>query len=92
MQRDYWSVYSPQGRKIADCGAEGDAISLASKVAGRTYRKNRILRDQVIDVAAKVDGELPGQQGLPPATFKVGGKELAAQQSLPVSDSIPFNV
>jgi len=87
MRRDYWSVYGPDGRKIADCGMREDAIRLASLVSGRTYRKNMILRDQVIDITAKVDGELPGQQGLPVAKIQL---EDAQQQWIPPGLQIPF--
>lgn len=91
MQQDYWSVYQ-DGRKIADCGWEQDAINLCSLVPGRNYRKNKYLLDQVIDITATVDKQLPGQQGLPAAKIRVAGQDIAAQQSLPKSEAEPFYV
>lgn len=91
MQQDYWSVYQ-DGRKIADCGWEQDAINLCSLVPGRNYRKNKYLLDQVIDITATVDKQLPGQQGLPAAKIRINGQELDAQQSLPESQAEPFYV
>jgi hypothetical protein len=58
----------------------------------RTYRKNKYLLDQVIDVTATVDKQLPGQQGLPAGKIRVGGQELDIQQSLPESELIHFRV
>ena len=52
MQQEYWTVYTPDGRKYADCGWERDAIRLVEMVPGRTYRKTKYLQDQVIDVIA----------------------------------------
>jgi hypothetical protein len=91
MGNEYYSVYSPLGQKYADCGWERDAINLCSMVPGRTYRKNKFITDQVIDITATTDKELPGQQGLPPAKIVVKGQELEIQQSLPQSDYQPIH-
>ena len=91
MQQEYWTVYTPDGRKYADCGCERDAIRLVEMVPGRTYRKTKYLQDQVIDVVATTDKELPGQQGLPPAKIKIKGQELDAQQKLPESEYEPIH-
>jgi hypothetical protein len=61
-------------------------------VPGRTYRKTKYLQDQVIDVIATTDNQLPGQQGLPPAKIRVGGQELDIQQKLPESTLEEFAV
>jgi|DEB0MinimDraft_6_1074348.scaffolds.fasta_scaffold327801_2 hypothetical protein len=91
MQHEYWSVYE-DGRKIADCGWERDAMNLCSMHTNRTYRKNKYLQDQVIDITATVDKQLPGQQGLPAGKIRVNGQELDTQQSLPESELIHFRV
>jgi len=91
MQQEYWSVYQ-DGRKIADCGWENDAINLCSMIPGRSYRKNKFILDQVITVTATTDKQLPGQQGLPPAKITINGQEIAVQQSLPKSEAEPFYV
>ena len=91
MQQEYWTVYTPDGRKYADCGWERDVIRLVEMVPGRTYRKTKYLQDQVIDVTATTDKQLPGQQGLPPAKIRVGGQELDAQQKLPESEYEPIH-
>ena len=91
MQQEYWTVYTPDGRKYADCGWERDAIRLVEMVPGRTYRKTKYLHDQVIDVTATTDKQLPGQQGLPPAKIRVGGQELDIQQKLPESEYEPIH-
>lgn len=92
MQSEYWTVYTPDGRKYADCGWERDAARLCAMVPGRTYHKNKYLQDQVIDVTATTDYQLPGQQGLPPAKIRVGGQELDMQQKLPESTLEEFSV
>ena len=92
MQQEYWTVYTPDGRKYADCGWERDAARLCQMDPGRTYRKNKYLHDQVIDVTATTDKQLPGQQGLPPAKIRVGGQELEIQQKLPESELEEFTV
>ncbi len=65
MLTEYWSVYKSDGTKYADCGWERDAQRLCEIDPTRTYRKNRFILDQVIDVTATIDKELPGQVGLP---------------------------
>jgi hypothetical protein len=92
MQQEFWSVYE-DGRKIADCGWERDAMNLCSyRPERRTYRKNKYLQDQVIDVIATVDPQLPGQQGLPAGKIRVGGQEIDTQQNLPESELEEFTV
>ena len=91
MGNEYYSVYDPLGQKYADCGAEKDAINLCFMVPGRTYRKNKFIADQVIDITATTDKELPGQQGLPPAKIVIEGQELEVQQSLPQSNYHPIH-
>ena len=92
MQQEYWTVYTPDGRKYADCGWERDAARLCQMAPGRTYRKIKYLHDQVIDVTSTTDKQLPGQQGLPPAKIRVGGQDLEIQQKLPESELEEFTV
>ena len=48
--RGYYSVFDPDGKKIADCGWERDAAWLAERRKG-TYRKtNHELPGPVVDV------------------------------------------
>ena len=88
MQSEYWTVYTPDGRKYADCGLERDAARLCAMVPGRTYHKTKYLQDQVIDVTATTDYQLPGQLGLP-YEFIVGEQKL--QQKLPESTLEEFS-
>ena len=83
MQQEYWTVYTPDGRKYADCGWERDAIRLVEMVPGRTYRKTKYLQDQVIDVVATTDKQLPGQQGLPLLKLEWVDKNLTFNRNCP---------
>ena len=91
MQQEYWTVYTPDGRKYADCGWEKDALSLCAKVPGRTYRKNKYLQYPVIDVTATTDNQLPGQQGLPAAKVQIDDTGRIKIQTLPESDYTPIH-
>jgi hypothetical protein len=64
---DYWCVIEiSTGKLIAHCGEEKDAQMLVSIRPGeRTYRKQRFIMDQVIDITSSTDKQLPGQIGLP---------------------------
>lgn len=65
---DYWVVTEKStGRVIAYCGDERDAIMmlLLDKTNSRTYRKQKFIMDQVIDITSAYDKQLPGQIGLP---------------------------
>jgi len=66
---EYWIVKERKtGRVIAHCGDINDAIMLVSFDSdNRTYSRNRVLLDQVIDVTSITDKQLLGQQGLPAA-------------------------
>lgn len=67
MMNEYWIVKENKtGRVIAHCGEINDAIMMVSfDPANRTYSRNRVLMDQVIDISSTTDKQLPGQQGLP---------------------------
>ena len=65
--REYWIVKENKtGRVIAHCGDLNDAMMMVSfDPTNRSYKRNRILLDQVIDVTSTTDKQLPGQIGLP---------------------------
>ena len=64
---EYWIVTENKtGRVIAHCGDINDAIMMVSfDPANRSYKRNRFIMDQIIDVSSTTDKQLPGQQGLP---------------------------
>jgi hypothetical protein len=64
---DYWVVTEKStGRVIAHCGDEKDArMMFEFDPDKRSYRKQRFIMDQVIDITSTVDKQLPGQIGLP---------------------------
>ena len=49
---EYFSVLDKRtGRKLLDCGEETDALAMVSfDLPNRTYTRNKILMDQVIDI------------------------------------------
>ena len=72
----YWSVYDGLGQKYCDCSHEKYAIKTLELHEGEEFTYKRIdapkpLSPVIIDVDAQVDGELPGQQGLPSATERL---------------------
>ena len=64
---EYWVVKDTKiGRIIAHCGDINDAIMMVSfDPNNRSYSRNRVLMDQVIDISSTTDKQLPGQIGLP---------------------------
>lgn len=66
---EYWVVIENKtGKVIAHCGDINDAIMMVSfNPNQRSYSRYRFILDQVIDVSATTDKQLPGQIGLPPA-------------------------
>jgi len=86
---EYWIVKERStGRVIAHCGDINDAIMLVSfDPNNRSYSRNRVLLDQVIDVTSTTDKQLPGQQGLPAGEvgqLKPFQEKLAEGQGEPV--------
>lgn len=67
MMNEYWIVTeNSTGRVIAHCGDINDAMMMVSfDPANRSYKRNRFIMDQVIDVSSTTDKQLPGQLGLP---------------------------
>ena len=82
---DYWVVIDKTtGRVICHCAAESDALMMVSfDKDKRTYRKQRFIMDQVIDITSETDKQLPGQQGLPAAKIRLED----AQQQLELRES-----
>lgn len=64
---EYWIVTENKtGRVIGHCGDINDAIMMVSfDPTNRSYKRNRILMDQIIDITSTTDNQLPGQHGLP---------------------------
>ena len=82
---EYWVVTDKTtGRVIAHCGEEIDALLMVSfDKDKRTYRKQKFIMDQVIDITSETDKQLPGQQGLPAAKIRLED----AQQQLELRES-----
>ena len=88
---DYWVVTEKStGKVIAHCGEEKDAQMLfAFDPNNRSYRKQRFIMDQVIDVTSTYDKQLTGQIGLP--CGEVGHlKEFRVK--LPEGEGLPVNI
>lgn len=88
---DYWAVTEKStGRIIAHCGEEKDArMMFEFDPDKRSYRKQRFIIDQVIDVTSTYDKQLPGQMGLP------CGEVLQLQEfrvRLPEGEGLPVNI
>jgi K+/H+ antiporter YhaU regulatory subunit KhtT len=87
---EYWVVTDKTtGRVIAHCGEEIDALLMVSLDKDkRTYRKQKFIMDQVIDITSETDKQLPGQQGLPAAKIRL--EEAQQQFNLRESDAEVF--
>ena len=80
------------GRVLAHCGEEADALMMISfDPDKRTYRKQKLIMDQVITVTSTVDKQLPGQQGLPAAKEELPPVDLQQQVWLPEGQGVPIN-
>lgn len=83
---DVWIV-EQGGRTLCHCGAERDAVAMVGLGRGRTYRKLKVVSPQTIDVDVVVQGELPGQLGLPVGRDRIEGGEaerLGAGEGAPL--------
>ena len=87
---DYWVVIDKTtGRVICHCAAESDALMMVSfDKDKRTYRKQRFIMDQVIDITSETDKQLPGQQGLPAGKIRL--EDAQQQLELRGSDAEVF--
>ena len=90
----YYSVFDPEGKKIADCGIERDAVNLMStrnqRLDGHYFTFNPLPGD-IIDVSNK---QLPTKDIVGNMDGGVGGswKEVEYIQQLPKSDSQSINL
>ena len=103
--KGFYSVFNPRGKKIADCGAEKDALTLLhsrnAKWDGHYYQYNP-LPGYIIDVTP--NNQLPtrdivinmdsgvGGSWKQVEYVEVGGQKLPIQQNLPESDSKPIDL
>lgn len=89
---DYWTIIEKRtGRKICECSNENDALLLISfDIENRTYRKNKFILDQIIDVNSKVTNQLPGQLGLPSAVDSLMSSD--EQYFLPDTQEAPIHI
>ena len=101
----YYSVFNPRGEKIADCGAERDALTLIgmrnSRWDGHYYTFNPLPGDIIdvsfdkqlttTDIVVNMDGGVGGSWKQV-EYVEVGGQKLPIQQTLPESDSKPIDL
>jgi hypothetical protein len=88
---EYWVVKErSSGKIIAHCGDINDAIMMVSfDPNNRSYSRNRVLMDQVIDISSTTDKQLPGQLGLPAGKEKL---PISLEQNyLPDNQQVPVN-
>lgn len=68
---DNYSVFDQNGNKICDTADVRDAVMMTSFAPGRTYRKNKALMDQVVNISSSKmedDKQLNPQNILPDRT------------------------
>ena len=99
----YYSVFDPDGKKIADCGIERDAVHLMhtrNKYWDGHYFTFMPLPGDLIDVSNNIlppNQKYIGWKNVTEEEFdvefiKVGGQQIPIQQKqLPQNDSKPFN-
>ena len=71
----FYSIFNPDGKKIADCGSLRDATNLVAMRGEGHYYQFTPYPGDIVDVS--FNNQLPGQQGLPSARIKL---EDAQQQ------------
>ena len=88
---EYWIVKERKtGRVIAHCGDINDAMMMVSfDPTNRSYSRNRVLMDQVIDITSTTDKQLPGQIGLPFAQDELSS--VSEQLCLTEDQRVPVN-
>lgn len=74
---DHYSVFDRSGNKICDSASIEDTLLMVSLGEGRTYKKVKILLDQVVNV---------------PSTRMEDDKQLKEQNILPDRTAEPFVV
>jgi hypothetical protein len=84
----YYSVYGKNGSKICDCSSIQDAIMMVQfDPDNRTYREQKFIFDQIIDVISTIDKQLPGQLGLPESKDSLPFQE---ENMLPDTQEVPL--
>jgi len=75
MTSDYWVVVEYKtGKVIAHCGDESDARMLCElRPTERTYRKQKFIMDQVIDITSTSQKQLPTNEIVVNMDGGVGG-------------------
>lgn len=74
---DYYSVFDKTGKKICDASCIDDALMMVSFQKGRTYKKVKVLTDQVVNVQfERMDDD----------------KQLKSQNILPERQQIPLDL
>ena len=101
----YYSVFDPDGKKIADCGQERDAVNLIGSRNrtwdGHYYQFNPLPGDIVDvspgrqlptrDIVVNMDGGVGGSWKQV-EYVEVAGQTIPTQQNLPESDSKPIDL
>ena len=101
--RGYYSVFDPDGKKIADCGQEKDAVNLIGsrnrRWDGHYYQSNPLPGDiidvsegkqlPIRDIVVNMDGGVGGSWK-EVEYIEVNGQRLDVQQKLPQSEQEPF--
>jgi hypothetical protein len=65
---DHYSVFDKNGKKICDTATIEDAMVMVSFAEGRTYKKIKILLDQIVNIPStrmEDDNQLKSQNVLP---------------------------
>jgi hypothetical protein len=73
---DHYSVFDKNGNKICDTSSIDDAMMMSSFDVGRTYKKIKILLDQIVNI---------------PFVKLEDDKQLNPQKILQENTDIPFN-
>lgn len=85
----YYSVYDKRGNKICDCASAYDAIMMVQfDPENRTYREQKFILDQIIDIVSTTDKQLPGQLGLPDSKDTLPFEEV--EKALPDRQEVPL--
>ena len=101
--RGYYSVFDPDGKKIADCGQERDAVNLIGsrnrRWDGHYYQFNPLPGDiidvsegkqlPIRDIVVNMDGGVGGSWE-EVEYVEVGGQKISTQQKLPQNNQEPF--
>ncbi len=86
-----YSVFNPRGEKIADCGAESDAVNLMI-TRNRRWSGHYFTyvppEGDIIDVTK----QLPQGTNIDVEYISIGGQEIPIQQQLPENQQEPLDL